>query len=463
MKTSAKWTFVLLVLVAFFTRTECLTYINDIQHYSILFGEEWEYIDQSSLKQAEDYAYERSGQMNRYTVGFKLKGNSDFEHPYILIKELDRKSASMKDIEALFNANDYGTAVMNKYPRYRDILDNVSLNKPFADKEKSIIYTVMSSDVENIGKVSGLTAMIFGRESIAAVYCYAMDSTSDMYYKEFVGIIESCTFEPNYRYSGMTKAVDESGITQKGGWLLELGAKGVGGFIAGASFALIAMAIFFFSWLFKKKPKPHSYGEIDYAKISIDDLEQRLISIRDINEANNLGITALMIASASTTDIEKIKLILEKGAEVNQLANDGMSAFIYASGFNANLEIVRLFRNQVSNIDQKTNKGRTALSYAAECNRNTDVVEYLIDEGADVNSQDTTHRTPLIWACATGEFEDNILLLIDMEATLDTQDNNGYTAYKHIKGNVKLKHSKAREALKELEYSMNIQRSLDTL
>lgn len=449
MKNSAKWALVLIVLGVFLTQSDCLTYVNESQHYSVSLGEEWVYIDQSSLKQAEADAYARTGQMNRYTVGFKLRNNNDFEYPYILIQEMERSSASMKDLEALFRSGDVGTDLMDKYPGYRDILDNVSLEKPFPDKEKGIIYMIMSSDVANIGNITALMGMVFGKKSIAAVYCYAAGSSFDANYRDFVGIIESCTFDPNHQYGGITKVVDESGVARKGGWLSELGTKAIGGFIAGGFFGLIALVVFIFSRILRKKPKPHSYGEIDFEKISLGDLERRLMAISNINEANNLGVTAIMSACAVTEDIEKIKLVLEKGADVNQTSSDGMNAFIFASGLNENLEIVKLIRSQVSNIDQKTNKGRTALSFAAECNNNTEVLAYLIHEGADVNSKDNGQRTPLIWACASGECEDNILLLIERGARIDSKDNTGYTAYKHIKENAKLKHSRARDVLKE--------------
>lgn len=307
----------------------------------------------------------------------------------------------------------------------------------------------MSSEVTNIGNVTALMGMVFGKKSIAAVYCNATGSTFEKYYKDFVEIIESCSFEPNYAYGGITKVASESGVAREGGWLSELGTKALGGFITGGFFGLIAFIVFIFSRLFRKKPKPHSYGEIDYAKISVEDLERRLMAINDVNEANNLGVTTIMIASVTTTDIDKINLLLEKGADVNKASNDGMTAFIYASGFNENLEIVKLISSHVKNNDHKTIKGRTALSFAAECNNNTAVASYLIKEGADVNSRDNTQRTPLMWACATGESEDNIILLMNCGAEFDSKDSNGYTAYKHIKGNDKLKHSRARQFLKE--------------
>ncbi len=449
MNSSAKWILVLLVMGFVVTTSDCLTYANQDHHYSISLGEEWDYIDQSSLRQAETYGYDATGQKNRYTNGFKLMHSNDFEYPYILIQELERNSVSMKDMEAQFSNLDVDTYIKDKHPGFSSFLDNLSFNKPFADIEKGIIYMLLEFEVVNVGKTTCLMGMVYGKNSVVGVYCYAANPTFKAYKDDFVEIIESCTFDPNHEYSGIIKMVDESGIARKGSWLSELGTKALGGLLAGGFMGLTAIIVLIISRIFRKKPKAHSYGEIDYAVISIEDLELWLMAISNINEANNLGVTAIMSACAVTEDIDKIKLILEKGADVNQTSNDGMNAFMFASGLNENLEIVKLIRSQVSNIEHKTNKGRTALSFAAECNNNTEIVSYLITEGADVDSKDNGQRTPLIWACASGECEDNVLLLIESGAKIDSKDNTGYTAYKHIKGNDKLKHSRARHVLKE--------------
>lgn len=439
-----------LLLATLFSGVKCLTHNSPSRHYTIKMGDNWQYIADEAIRRGEQETFQITGQRLHYSAGFKLKNSEDFKYPYILLQENDRKDASMKDLEKYFKTSNLYTDLEETYPGYGNILDNVELNKPYADKAKGIIYVVMISDVANIGRIAGLSGMVFGKHDVVMIHCYALERDFNTYYSQYKRIIESCQFDPGYSYSGLTKAMSESGVARRGGFLSELLIRGGTGLIAGALFGLVAFLVYLVSWLFKKKPKPHSYGSIDFDTISIDELRQRLDKISDINEVNNTGTTALMKACLETTDIDKIKLLLDRGGDVNVESREGLTAFIVACGLNTNLDVARLLRNHVKDIEKKTKQGRTALSFAAECNENIGVINYLLEQGADINSLDNSSRTPLGWACATGEIEDNILFLIEKDADVTIKDSNGYSAYKHIKANAKLKSTEARRILKEM-------------
>ena len=446
MKRNIKWIAVLIFLVGIISQSACLTYVNESEHYSITLGNEWEFMDESVLRFYET-VYAETGEIIPYSAGFKLIDNDDFEFPIILIQEDNRRSFSMKDVESALKTGDIGTDLLTEDPGLRDFNSYISHSQPFVDKEKGIILITMSLDGTITENASALIGMVFGKKSIVVVNCYALESDFEKDYKKFVGIVESCSFEPNYQYTGLTKAITESGALREG----STGDRIVNVFFKYLTYVLAGLIVFGLPKVFRKKPKrklkPYGYGGVDYDKISIESLGHRLMSITDINRTYNFGLTAIMIASARTSNIDKIRMLIEKGANVNRLSHDGMTPFIFASCFNENLEIVKLIRSHVEDIDHKESTGRTALSCAAEGNKNTEVVAYLIAEGADVNSMDNNQRTPLIWACAIGENEDNIMLLIDKGAELDIIDSFGYTAYKYIKRNKKLKHSSARQFL----------------
>jgi ankyrin repeat protein len=78
----------------------------------------------------------------------------------------------------------------------------------------------------------------------------------------------------------------------------------------------------------------------------------------DVNAANDLGITPLMIASRHT-DLTLFDVLVESGADVNQRNNAGATA-IFIAVRNGNIQAVARLISAGADLTVKNNQGRTA-------------------------------------------------------------------------------------------------------
>jgi len=100
------------------------------------------------------------------------------------------------------------------------------------------------------------------------------------------------------------------------------------------------------------------YNINDYLKI----IELLIKSGANVDEADNLGETALMFAS--TRNNKKIaKILIENGADVNKKDKFGKTALMLAAQ-NNNDKIVELLIKNGAKVDETDNDGKTALDYA---------------------------------------------------------------------------------------------------
>lgn len=131
-------------------------------------------------------------------------------------------------------------------------------------------------------------------------------------------------------------------------------------------------------------------------------------------------------------DLEKVRLLLDRGAAIDQQNKLGLSALILAASF-GHLEMVRLLLDRGAPINHQTEWGRTALIFAAS-RGHLDMVRLLLDRGAAINHQtewgdiaiayaaifDAVDKEPrgstaLIFAASRGHL-DTVRLLLDRGA-----------------------------------------------
>jgi ankyrin repeat protein len=120
-------------------------------------------------------------------------------------------------------------------------------------------------------------------------------------------------------------------------------------------------------------------------------------------------------------DLEKVKQLLERGADVN--AKDeilGETALMWASS-NGQKEVVEFLIEKGADVNAKTRFGNTALMYASE-KGHKEVVELLIKKGADINARDEYGWTPLVYACIHKEI---VEILLQNGADVNVKDESG--------------------------------------
>ena len=90
-----------------------------------------------------------------------------------------------------------------------------------------------------------------------------------------------------------------------------------------------------------------------------------------------------LINASKNGDLEKVKLLIENGANIEVKDNNGDTALILASYYRR-LEIVKYLVEKGANINATNDNGWTSLMYASKYGE-LETIKYLLENGADVN------------------------------------------------------------------------------
>jgi ankyrin repeat protein len=132
----------------------------------------------------------------------------------------------------------------------------------------------------------------------------------------------------------------------------------------------------------------------------------------DVNAANVLGMTPLMVSAGDNGNVQAVKMLLAKGAQVNAVC---LAPFLYAGGA------------PKSGVPQLSSL--TALGLAAPFGP-PDLVKALVDAGGNVNAKDVRDMTPLMLAVGTDHQDPAVIqLLLDHDAKLEPKSVLGETAH----------------------------------
>ncbi len=136
-------------------------------------------------------------------------------------------------------------------------------------------------------------------------------------------------------------------------------------------------------------------------------IERLIKSKADPNASCQNGKTPLMFAAALansaaplTEQIEKIRLLADKGAKPDAKDEHGNTALIYAAANNAAPGIIQTLANAGSNINAANNTGETALMAALKNEADEKTILALLENKADPNIADNSGQTPL-WQILT--------------------------------------------------------------
>ena len=164
------------------------------------------------------------------------------------------------------------------------------------------------------------------------------------------------------------------------------------------------------------------------------------MSVSALNQVNNDGKTALMMATSRAPDDHglSVKCLVEAGADVNVHDRYGRTALMYTLEM-CRTESVKFLTEQMSvpALNQVNNDGKTALVMAALFSQDDHglSVKRLVEAGADVNLQDRYGRTALMLAVERPSYlksmkndTSRVQSLIEDRADLSLQDNSGRNA-----------------------------------
>ncbi|ANB50614.1 putative ankyrin repeat protein [Powai lake megavirus] len=174
----------------------------------------------------------------------------------------------------------------------------------------------------------------------------------------------------------------------------------------------------------------------DAKNIIIDEINNNDLSY--INQKNNLGWNALMIACGCSSfydNFDIIQLLLNSGADINSQNNDGLTALMIVCIYKIYgcTNIIKLLLEYGANVNTQCNNGWTALMFVSRYFRRNKLkmVELLIDNGANIDIQNKNGQTVLLIECRYNNRCDNIefiKLLLDYGANINHKCNNNETA-----------------------------------
>ena len=179
-------------------------------------------------------------------------------------------------------------------------------------------------------------------------------------------------------------------------------------------------------------------GALTYSckrETAIKDSKVSYIQSSPVNELNNALIDAVREG-----DIERVRDLLDKGADVNARYENDHTVLMKAVG-KGHVRIVQLLLNVGADVNARDMHGHTALMIASwkDHINYINIVKLLLEKGADVNVKDRYGNTTIIFAVRYSHPE-IVKLLLDKGADPNIRDNNGMAPlmWAVIYGNVEM-------------------------
>ena len=134
---------------------------------------------------------------------------------------------------------------------------------------------------------------------------------------------------------------------------------------------------------------------------SVADTDRLLKAGASPNIVDADGTPALMAATLFG-DTALVKLLIERGADPNRTGAGGTTALMWAV---PNVEKVRVLLEHGANVNARSETDRTAFLVAASYPRTVDVLRLLLDRGADIRAQDRANATALALAVRSADVD----------------------------------------------------------
>jgi ankyrin repeat protein len=141
------------------------------------------------------------------------------------------------------------------------------------------------------------------------------------------------------------------------------------------------------------------------------------------NASNAKGKTALLLAVIAGHE-EAAEALLRRGAKVNTADADGKTTLMWASDA-GHKDVAELLLTRGADIEARDQYGQTALIDAAWRGRDK-IVEMLLEISANANARSIEGVTALMWAAMNG-YPETARKLLAAGAKVDTPDKNSYT------------------------------------
>lgn len=190
-----------LIIFPFSAIAENLNYTNQQNHYSFTLPSGWVEIPKTKIDEAVQSVSDQTGtQSIDIITGFQLENVPDFQYPYIMIQEYKVDTPSYNDVMKKFESAEFSETANKTIDEYSELMTNTSIENPFIDKKRNIIFMNIESEVANIGNIKGLMALFLGKESITQLIFYSLESDYSQNLAIFNQIIDTFEYAPGYEY-----------------------------------------------------------------------------------------------------------------------------------------------------------------------------------------------------------------------------------------------------------------------
>jgi len=216
-------------------------------HYSFTVPVGWAEIPKSKIDEAMQQVSEvADAKFINYDAGFQYENEKFFQYPYVLVLQHKVNTPTYNQIAQSLNDefSDKNTDEISN--KYSEMMINATVQDPFIDKKRNIIFTSIETDIVNVGRVKGLVAMFLGKDGITQINFYSIKSEYLENLSTFNLIIDSFEYEQGYEYNEEEAKKNSPNIFD--------GAveKGIIGGVIGAA---TVVYIFIFRIIFKLKEK----------------------------------------------------------------------------------------------------------------------------------------------------------------------------------------------------------------
>ena len=128
--------------------------------------------------------------------------------------------------------------------------------------------------------------------------------------------------------------------------------------------------------------------------------------------------------AASAGDFERVKLLVEQGADTNQVGGSCLNTALGVAAGEGHIDIIRYLVEQGADMEKADKDSSTPLLYASEHGR-LEVARYLLEQGANRDKAAISDgHTPLHCAAECGHLETAKLLMV-YGADLNARNRNG--------------------------------------
>jgi ankyrin repeat protein len=157
-------------------------------------------------------------------------------------------------------------------------------------------------------------------------------------------------------------------------------------------------------------------------------------NIHELNKQNELGGTALMFAawySSTVSNINIVRLLLDKGAEINTKDNLGWTALQYAVEFSnssSNIKTVKLLLERGADVNCVTSSGRSIITQinSSLMRPNSEIAELLLARDVDLNFKNMYGDT-ILHIFVKDNNIDIVRKILNKNYVIDSQNNMGAT------------------------------------